>query len=341
MPEFKFYCPQCGQHIQCDTGHLGRQINCPVCQQAIVVPQVPAAVPIPPQPAPVFSPDQSTAPAAGRTHPVTPVAQPAATVQSRTLQNILMIVVAAVMLAGLCVGGWLGYSKFKLYGLREHLPPGLVGMWSGEGDGKNWAEGNSASLTGVSVKSGEMVRVFSFDETNSGIKIPATPSLDVGQGQGFTIMAWIKPSSLSRRNEILEWDNGEPGQIVTWGVHMQLLEPQEFGLGAGNLFADVHGTDGQVHWLMARGGTITANIFQHVALSYDKTAGIARLFCNGNIVVEQHIGQFTPQTSYDFYIGRRPAGDGVHSFSGLIAKAGVFNRALSAEEILKLYNEQK
>ncbi len=341
MADYKFYCPQCGQHILCDTGHAGMQIPCPACQQIIVVPPVSVATPIPPQPAQAYSLHQGPTPHSATRYPVTPVALPAVPVKSRTLQNVLMIVVAVVLLAGLGLGGWFGYSKFKLNGLRENLPPGLVGMWSGEGGGKDWAEGNSATLTGVSLKSSEMGRAFSFDETNSGIKIPATPSLDVGQGQGFTIMAWIKPSGLSRRNEILEWDNGQPGQIVTWGVHMCLLEPQEFGLGAGNLFADVHGADGQVHWLMARGGTITANIFQHVALSYDKTAGIARLFCNGNIVVEQHIGQFTPQTSYDFYVGRRPAGDSVHSFSGLIAKAGVFNRALSAEEVMKIYTEQK
>ena len=41
MAEFKFSCPQCGQHIQCDPGYSGAQINCPSCQQSIVVPQAP------------------------------------------------------------------------------------------------------------------------------------------------------------------------------------------------------------------------------------------------------------------------------------------------------------
>ena len=39
MPEFKFFCPSCGQHIQCDARYGGSQINCPGCQQLIVVPQ--------------------------------------------------------------------------------------------------------------------------------------------------------------------------------------------------------------------------------------------------------------------------------------------------------------
>jgi hypothetical protein len=41
MTEFKFPCPHCKQRIQCDAGYVGSQINCPLCQQAIIVPPVP------------------------------------------------------------------------------------------------------------------------------------------------------------------------------------------------------------------------------------------------------------------------------------------------------------
>jgi hypothetical protein len=41
MSEFKFSCPQCGQHILCDTGYCGTQLTCPGCQQAITVPDAP------------------------------------------------------------------------------------------------------------------------------------------------------------------------------------------------------------------------------------------------------------------------------------------------------------
>lgn len=37
--EFKFFCPNCGQHIQCNSGYSGRQIVCPGCQNQILVPQ--------------------------------------------------------------------------------------------------------------------------------------------------------------------------------------------------------------------------------------------------------------------------------------------------------------
>lgn len=40
MAEIKFACPQCGKNIKCGTSYIGQQINCPACQQPIVVPNI-------------------------------------------------------------------------------------------------------------------------------------------------------------------------------------------------------------------------------------------------------------------------------------------------------------
>ena len=74
MAEFKFSCPQCSQHIYCDTSYVGMQINCPICQQAIVVPQPPVRV------------------------------------KSRIMRNVLVIAASVVVLAGL---GWFGCLIYK------------------------------------------------------------------------------------------------------------------------------------------------------------------------------------------------------------------------------------
>lgn len=42
MSEFKFACPICGQHINCDSGSSGSQMDCPTCFRKLVVPQAPA-----------------------------------------------------------------------------------------------------------------------------------------------------------------------------------------------------------------------------------------------------------------------------------------------------------
>ena len=41
MSEFKFACPQCQQHLQCDEQFAGREIQCPGCNHLIRIPPVP------------------------------------------------------------------------------------------------------------------------------------------------------------------------------------------------------------------------------------------------------------------------------------------------------------
>jgi hypothetical protein len=47
MSDFKFFCPECGQHILGDTAYVGTQISCPTCQKAITIPAAAATTPAP------------------------------------------------------------------------------------------------------------------------------------------------------------------------------------------------------------------------------------------------------------------------------------------------------
>jgi hypothetical protein len=42
MSDFKFSCPKCDQHLQCDERLGGRQIQCPACHHLITIPLSPA-----------------------------------------------------------------------------------------------------------------------------------------------------------------------------------------------------------------------------------------------------------------------------------------------------------
>jgi DNA-directed RNA polymerase subunit RPC12/RpoP len=41
MPDMKFACPQCGQHISANEQWSGHQIQCPTCSKPLTVPQAP------------------------------------------------------------------------------------------------------------------------------------------------------------------------------------------------------------------------------------------------------------------------------------------------------------
>jgi outer membrane lipoprotein-sorting protein len=133
MAEFKFSCPQCGQHIQCDPGYSGAQINCPSCQQSIVVPQAPRsaaaplAAPVPPSAPPALSTRQSTTvPATGRRFAGAPGAQPPPKPKSKALKTVLVITACLVVLAGLGAGGWFGFSKYKEHKAAKANPAAQV-----------------------------------------------------------------------------------------------------------------------------------------------------------------------------------------------------------------------
>ena len=74
MSNFKFFCPSCGQHVECDAGYALRRVNCPACRQLIQVPPAQPAMAAPPpiappslcQPTPVPSGPLGATPAAIR-----------------------------------------------------------------------------------------------------------------------------------------------------------------------------------------------------------------------------------------------------------------------------------
>jgi hypothetical protein len=78
--------------------------------------------------------------------------------------------------------------------------------------------------------------------------------------------------------------------------------------------------------------------FQLVALTYDRTSGVATIYSNGQVVGQKNIGRFTPLTTYDLYLGGRVAPVAEKTgFVGLIDEASIYNRALTAAEIREDY----
>jgi Concanavalin A-like lectin/glucanases superfamily len=302
MAEFKFFCPHCGRQILCDTSYSRTQINCPVCQQPITVPQAaPEAAPgVPP-----------------------PVAVP-----SHTSRNILFGTVAVLVLTGLVIGGWFGYSKIKI----RKLPPGLVAMWSGEGNGGDTAGGNKMELTDISFAEGKTGKAFSFNGTTSTIKIPASRSLDIGAGDGFTIMAWIKPTRVDGLHPMFQWTDSAP-LIIGIGVG-----PNENGVLASTI-TDVSGG----RYVNSNPDVLASGVFQHIALTYDKASGVGTWYLNGVIVGRRQLSGMV-ETKGDLLISRHETNPGNSTFNrlyaGLMDEIAVYNRALSASEIQAICAEQ-
>jgi hypothetical protein len=292
MAEFKFFCPQCGQHIQCDTSYSGTQIDCPICKQAIVVPQAPRAA---------------------------SAARPTVAAQSRTLRNVLVIAAAVVVLAGLGFVGWYGYSKFKI----RKLPPGVVSLWSGEGNANDSVGGNNGTMTGsAKFGPGKVGQGFVFDGDNgSGVMLGNPASLQL---QDFTIEAWIKRGSTSMVSQ-----NAPNAEIFSYQ-----LDGYAFGLWDGRLYLSKMGVDN----VTLRTG-ISDTRWHHVAVT--KSENEVVFYIDGVVHnVEPYAPTFTFATPAA--IGTSPTDNGTQTtFLGSIDEVGIFNRALSASEIRAIYTEEK
>ena len=225
--------------------------------------------------------------------------------------------------------------------------PGLVALWSGEGDGKDSAGSHNLELFEVSYADGQVGRAFAMNGFSSCMKLADPADLNSGtDGGGLTISAWIRPDSVSGLHPILEWNpiNRIPGTI---GVQLWLGNaPGSQGVLAAHMVG-AEGDSGnyQPHSLISRPGTVVAGRFQHVAATYDKTTGNGVLYVNGQIVTRGQWGRFEPLTTGDLWISRRPTdhpGDWSYNafFSGLLDEIAIYNRALSTEEIQAVCSEE-
>ena len=210
--------------------------------------------------------------------------------------------------------------------------PGIVSWWRGENNALDSSGGNNGVLTsGGTYGPGEVGSTFILNGSGGYVQVPANPSLNVGLGSGFTIETWINPSNLNPE-AIAEW-NDSAGNI---GAHLFISESSAGSGPVGCLYANLY--NGANHLISTGGGVITMNNFQHVALTYDKTTGIAVLYRNGVPVATQNLGTFSPTTSYDFYLGTRPSGFFTPSyFTGAMDETSLYQRALSQSEIKAIY----
>ena len=215
-------------------------------------------------------------------------------------------------------------------------PSGLVAWWPAEGNANDIIGTNNGILQGgIGFASGEIGQAFAFNNTNATVIVPASSSLDVGNGSGLTLEASINPTDVTQDHPLFEWNNTN-----SWGVHFHIAPGQPFNVspGPGELYANVVDSNGGWHQLSSSSGVVSSNIFQHVALTYDKASGVATIYCNGHIVSQQNLGSFTPLTSYNLYLGHRPTPNDTVNFAGLMDEPAVYNRALSSNEIAAIYS---
>jgi Concanavalin A-like lectin/glucanases superfamily len=219
-------------------------------------------------------------------------------------------------------------------------PSNLTAWWTFDGHGRDIVGNNNLIFSGnPTFGAGEVGGAVSLISPSTFARANASSSLNVGAAFGFTIDAWIKPTDadIASQHPLFEWNDG----TGNFGVHLWVSVTFGPAVGPGNLYAgfvDTNGVGGAGHVVSSVPNVVQPNVWQHVALTYDKNTGIGTLYLNGNIVAQRNIGVFQPQTSYDLYFGFRPSGAAAGArFTGQLDEAEIFNRRLSDAEIQAIY----
>ena len=217
-------------------------------------------------------------------------------------------------------------------------PAGIVGWWSAEGDATDQAGTNVAVLgPAAGYVPGMVGEGFLLNNSGSFVRVPASPSLNVGKSGGFTLEAWIKTENVYGLHPIAEWNDGTNIGVQFWiGQH-----PWDQGILCAS-FMDTNNNN--YLQVVSPAGAVQANVFQHVAVTYDQASGQINLYVNGTIVAGQYWGGFTPATCYDLWFGQRPEFCGGHCWTdgkylgGILDETTLYNRALSSAELAAIYN---
>jgi|GEM_PF-3370324 len=223
------------------------------------------------------------------------------------------------------------------------LPPGLVAFWRGETDASDLIGGHHGTFfAGTSetaptvTPSGKVGGAFDFDG-KVHVEVPDSAELKPVQ---ITLEAWVFPTlfdfdyhTVITRGSMEGNDPGVPAPLRNHAWYLGLLSEANV-VSAGRPHFRTSSD-------ILRGPEIPLNEWTHLAASFD--GATKRLYVNGVLVASRaglealvYDPAAVPVTiGSDFASG--PSSNALH-FHGRIDEVGIYNRALTSNEIVEIYN---
>lgn len=256
--------------------------------------------------------------------------------QSEAADTVNMIVMVPHRLAASSIGG--GIVTTNLSATFEptnctSLPPDAVAWWRAE-DNVQDAIGSHTSTAygGLAYTSGLVGRAFEFNGANALVR--SADSADLHFSNAMTLEAWVKPEGAGAI--IAKWDS------------VQFRQQSSFRLRLGN-FAKAYfaisqnGTGGggtaESPPYCASVSAIPIGAWTYLAATYNGSS--LCLYVNGVLEAQTPAtGTIFPgvdDVAFGAMVGGEGAGGGSDLFKGLIDELALYRRALTAREILAIY----
>jgi hypothetical protein len=225
-------------------------------------------------------------------------------------------------------GGLTKTSTFTVTVAAAVPPPpatGPVGWWKlDENTGLSAADGsgngNNGTLTNGPVwTAGRMGSGLAFDGTNDSVIIPHSPSL--AMAGAFSMAAWVNPAVSTTSFKSV---------MVKNYTHFLYASVKGY-CGNGAVLAGFVGTAGTK--TVCAPTPLPANAWTHLAATND--GSVLRLYRNGVMTSSAAVTGVPVASTGTLQLGANRFGE---YFNGKLDEARVYNRALSAAEVLALFN---
>ena len=216
---------------------------------------------------------------------------------------------------------------------------GLVGWWPFNGNANDESgNGNNGTVNGATLTSdrlGNLNKAFNFNGTNF-ITVPDNNLLDLTDN--FSISSWFNAYSFPGNtfggpiNLILCKRQNIPSNIVdgfggygVWeSIGSHVLSTQSFpNAGPQNYASSTF--------------NIQNSIWYNYVATYDDLTDSLKYYLNGNLIFTEYLPLEIQNNSYDMYIGALGSNP-TYFWDGVIDDIGIWNRALTQQEITALYN---
>ena len=183
---------------------------------------------------------------------------------------------------------------------------------------------NGATLT--TDRFGNSNSAYNFNGTSDFIKVLDNDLLDLTQN--LTLSAWISPNSVINEQAIL--GKGKTTGSTGYALHHNVLPTQKTGFSIQNL--------PNVATVFMNSNQLNLNTWYNLIGTYNGSE--LKLYLNGILVNTTTTSlQLMPNSLTDLFIGCELSG--YRFFNGKIDDIGIWNRALSQQEITQLFNQNQ
>ena len=206
------------------------------------------------------------------------------------------------------------------------LTDGLLSYYKFESNANDSVGANNGSISGATICTGILGSAYLYDGTNDNIFLGSSPTLDIGTGSECTVTAWVKTTSTSTDNRLLRFREAAGTsyfifQLVAGSIQFAVLD--QFGNGLNRIFNSTVCNNGSWNFIA---GKLT-------------NLGSMHIYLNGSLVTNNPHAMLGSIKTVNKYIGRDSTDGFNSSYAGSLDELSFYSRALTDQEISRLYNE--